>query len=264
MGEPGGAGMSEQPGVLVEREDAIAIVTFNRPKRRNSLTVEMCGEVYDAARAVAASDARVLVLRGAGNDFCVGAGIDGAREPADGPPTLESLGLIHHAATLLHTMPQVTIAAIDGGCAGAGMGYAAACDLRFATAEARFSTAFLNVGVSGDMALAWSLARIVGGAQARELMFFPAKIDGARALELDLVTRLFAREVLHRETMALARQLCERDAFALRMMKANFISAEELAIGEFVDIETARNVHCSNRPDFAARMGESYRRFKAG
>jgi enoyl-CoA hydratase/carnithine racemase len=94
-------------------------------------------------------------------------------------------------------------------------------------------------------------------------MFFPAKIDGAKALELDLVTRLFAREELHRETLALASQLCERDPFALRMMKANFISTEELAIGEFVDIETARNVHCSNRPDFGARMAQSYKRFKA-
>jgi 2-(1,2-epoxy-1,2-dihydrophenyl)acetyl-CoA isomerase len=256
--------MSGQPSVLVERDGALAIVTLNRPERRNGVTVEMCGAIYDAVRGVAASDARVLVLRGAGNDFCVGADIGGAREPSDGPPTLESLGLIHHAATLLHSMPQVTIAAVDGGCAGAGMGYAAACDLRFATAEARFSTAFLNVGVSGDMALAWSLARIVGGARARELMFFPAKIDGAKALELGLVTRLFAREVLHRETLSLAQQLCDRDAFALRMMKANFISAEELAIAEFVDIETARNVHCSSRPDFGARMAESYRRFKAG
>jgi 2-(1,2-epoxy-1,2-dihydrophenyl)acetyl-CoA isomerase len=163
--------------VLVERDGPLAIVTLNRPERRNGVTVEMCGAIYRAAQAVAASDARVVILRGAGTDFCVGADIagggDAARDGAGGPPTLEALGLIHHAATLLHTMPQVTIAAIDGGCAGAGMGYAAACDFRFAAPEARFSTAFLNVGVSGDMGLAWSLNRILGGARARELLFFP-------------------------------------------------------------------------------------------
>lgn len=258
--------MSTEDSVLVERDADIAIVTLNRPERRNGVTVSMCGAIYDAVREVAASDARVLVLRGAGRDFCVGADIGGAEQQQRSmpPPTLESLGLIHHAATLLHTMPQVAIAAIDGGCAGAGMGYAAACDLRIATPGARFSTAFLNVGVSGDMALAWSLCRIVGGARARELMFFPEKLDGERALELGLVTRLFAPDALHDAALGLARELCARDAFALRMMKANFVSAEQLAIGEFVDIETARNVHCSSRPDFGARMAESYRRFKAG
>jgi 2-(1,2-epoxy-1,2-dihydrophenyl)acetyl-CoA isomerase len=176
------------------------------------------------------------------------------------PPTLEDLGLIHHAATLLHTMPQVTIAAIDGGCAGAGMGYAAACDFRFATPEARFSTAFLNVNVSGDMGLAWSLMRILGGARAREMLFFPEKLDGTAALGLGFVTRLFDRAGFHDEVLALAGQLGARDPFALRMMKANCISAETADIAQFVDIETARNVHCASRPDFAARMAQAHRR----
>lgn len=245
--------------VLVERREAVAIVTLNRPARRNGVTVAMCGALYRAVQQVAASDARVLILRGAGNDFCVGADI--VAGGSDSPPqTLEDLGLIHHASTLLHTMPQVTIAAIDGGCAGAGMGWAAACDFRFSSTRARFSTAFLAVGVSGDMGLAWFLERIVGGARARELLFFPEKIDAARALELGLVTRLFAPEALHGEVEALAEQLCAREPFALRMMKANCLSAEELAIGEFIDIETARQVHCTSRPDMGARMAAALRR----
>jgi 2-(1,2-epoxy-1,2-dihydrophenyl)acetyl-CoA isomerase len=255
--------VSGEQTVLVERRDAIAIVTLNRPERRNGVTVEMCGAIYDAVRQVAASDARVVVLRGAGNDFCVGADILGG-SGGEKPQTLEDLGLVHHAATLLHTMPQVTIAAIDGGCAGAGFGYAAACDFRFATQEARFSTAFLNVGVSGDMGLEWSLVRIVGGARARELLFFPEKLTGAQALELGLVTRLFPRESLHGEVIGLAEQLCAREPFALRMMKANCISAEELSLSQFIDIETARQVHCTNRPDMGARMAAAYRRSKGG
>jgi 2-(1,2-epoxy-1,2-dihydrophenyl)acetyl-CoA isomerase len=250
-----------EPTVLVERRGALAVVTLNRPERRNGVTVAMCGAVYRAAQEVAASDARVVVLRGAGSDFCVGADILG-EGGGSSPPTLEDLGLVHHAATLLHTMPQVTIAAIDGGCAGAGLGYAAACDFRFATEEARFSTAFLTVGVSGDMGLAWSLNRIVGGARARELLFFPEKLTGTQALELGLVTRLFPRETLHGEVLALAERLCAREPFALRMMKANMLSAEELAIGAFIDIETARQVHCTSRPDMGARMAASYRRSK--
>ena len=253
-----------EPTVLLERSGALATITLNRPARRNGVTVEMCAELYRLTQAAAQSDARVVILRGAGQDFCVGADIGGAQAGGgDGPPTLEALGLIHHAATLLHTMPQVTIAAIDGGCAGAGLGYAAACDFRFAAPEARFSTAFLNVGVSGDMGAAWSLNRVVGGARARELLFFPQKLTGEEALAIGLVTRLFARERLHEDVRALAEQLCARDPFALRMMKANMLSAETLPFAEFIDVETARQVHCTARPDMAERMAAGYRGARA-
>lgn len=253
---------SEQT-VLVEQDDGLAVITLNRPERRNGLTVEMCGAVYEAACDVAASDARVVILRGAGENFCVGADIGGGAGEGP-PPGLEELGRVHHAATVLHTMPQVTIAAIDGGCAGAGLGYAAACDFRFATPLARFSTAFLKVGVSGDMGLAWSLDRILGGAQARELLFFPDKLDGEKALELGLVTRLFPREILHREVEALARELCGREPLALRMMKANCLSAEQLDMREFVDVETARHLHTTNRPDMGERMAKAWTKSKGG
>ncbi|MBW8785479.1 MAG: enoyl-CoA hydratase/isomerase family protein [Novosphingobium sp.] len=230
--------------MLFERRGAIAIVSFNRPERRNSVTVEACRRVYEVLGEIAASDARAVILRGAGTDFCAGADLGGQAgdEPRGAPPTLADLGLLHHAATLLHTMPQVTIAAIDGGCAGAGMGYAAACDFRFASDQAKFSTAFLNVGVSGDIGLAWSLTRIVGGARARELLFFPEKFDAAAALEHGLVTRVFPRERLHAESLAAAEQLCGREPFALRMMKANLVSAEELSLAAFIDLETARQL----------------------
>jgi 2-(1,2-epoxy-1,2-dihydrophenyl)acetyl-CoA isomerase len=244
--------------VLVERREAIAILTLNRPERRNGITVDMCRAFYRAVQDVAASDARVVVLRGAGNDFCVGADIvPGGDSKKTTPPTLGDLGHIHHAATVLHTMPQVTIAAIDGGCAGAGLGWATACDFRFASAEARFNTAFLSVGVSSDMGPPWFLTRIVGGARAREMLFFPAKLTGEQALEVGLVTRLFPRPALHHEVLALAEQLCARDPFALRMMKANVLSAEELAIREFIEVETARQIHTTNRPDLAERMAQA-------
>lgn len=251
-----------QATVLVERDDALALVTLNRPDRRNGATVEMCEALYGALREIAASEARVVVVRGAGEHFCVGADITASASEAS-PPGAEELGQIHHASTILHTMPQVTIAAIDGGCAGAGLGWAAACDLRFASTRARFSTAFLNVGVSGDMGLAWSLTRIVGPARARELLFFGEKFDAETALDFGLVTRLFDPEVLYDEVLMLGRQLCDRDAFALRMMKANCLSAEELAIGEFIDIETARQLHCTSRPGLGEQMRKGLNRTKS-
>ena len=251
----------DQPTVLTERDGAIATITLNRPDRRNGVTVEMCSALYDTVMEVAASDARVLILRGAGSHFCVGADI-GGHAPGTEPPGLDDLGMIHHASTLLHTMPQVSIAAIDGGCAGAGLGWAAACDFRFASDAARFNTAFLDVGVSGDMGLAWSLTRIVGGSRAREMLFFPEKFGAASALEFGLVSRVFPQTSLHNDVLALAQRLAARDPFALRMMKANMISADEPGIARFIDIETARHLHVTSRPDMGARMAEAYRQAK--
>jgi 2-(1,2-epoxy-1,2-dihydrophenyl)acetyl-CoA isomerase len=143
---------------------------------------------------------------------------------------------------------------VDGGCAGAAMGWACACDFRFASTRARFNTAFLNVGVSGDMGLAWSLTRLVGGAQARELLFFPEKIDAALALEHRLVTRLFEPDRLHDEVMALASRLADGQPFPLRMMKANMLSAETSGIAEYVEVESARHLHMTSNSSLQAGM----------
>lgn len=242
--------MSRSVPVLVERQGPIALVTLNRPERRNGVTVAMCEELHAALEKLAASDTRVLVLRGAGDDFCVGADIGAAPEESGRQAPTEPCAM-YHASTLLHTMPQVTMAAIDGGCAGAGMGWAMACDLRFATERARFSTAFLKVGVSGDMGLAWSLIQILGAGKARDLLFFPERFDGADALRLGLVTRLFEAETLHAGALALAEELAARDPMALRLMKANFVSAETLPLADYIEVETARHLETTGRPEFA-------------
>lgn len=244
--------------VITQRVGAVAVVTLNREKRRNGVTIEMCEQLHLRLSEIASSDAKVVVMRGSGNDFSVGADLtdDSA---ARGPSTLERLGHTYHASTLLHTMPQVTIAAIDGACAGAAMGWACACDFRFASTRARFKTAFLDVGVSGDMGLAWSLIRIVGGARARELLLFPEKISAEAAHDLDLVTRLFAPASLHDQVIGLAEELAARHSFPLRMMKANLVSAETADMPSYVDIESARHLHTATGPSLVAGI-ESFRR----
>lgn len=248
--------MSETP-VLVDRDGGIATVTLSRPGRRNGVTVQMCADIHRAVRELSTSDARVVILRGAGADFSVGADLGGAPDtPESGGsrPGYGELAEVYHASTILHAMPQVTIAAIDGGCAGAAMGWAAACDFRFATPEARFNTAFLNIGLSGDMGLPWTLTRLLGGAQARELLLAPEKLTGEDALRLGLVTRLFAREALHEETRKLAMRLAAYDPLALRTMKANLLSAERMDFHEYMELESARHLHLVVSAGLDARM----------
>jgi 2-(1,2-epoxy-1,2-dihydrophenyl)acetyl-CoA isomerase len=244
--------------VLLEQRGAVAVVSLNRPERRNGVTVGMCEQLLETLSELAAGSARVVVLRGAGSDFSVGADLRGGGGETSESPTLESLGHVYHAATLLHTMPQVTVAAIDGGCAGAAMGWACACDFRFASERARFSTAFLGVGVSGDMGLAWSLSRAVGPSRARELMFFPGKFGAEEALQYGLVTRLFPDGELHDQVATLAEELVGRDPFALRLMKENFLSAETSGIRDYIEIESARHLHITSGRAF--RDGVAARR----
>jgi 2-(1,2-epoxy-1,2-dihydrophenyl)acetyl-CoA isomerase len=236
------------PSVLVEQRGAVTIITLSRPGRRNAVTIEMCEELYQTLRPLPAGDSRVVVLRGAGDDFSVGADL-GSGEPSSSP-TFERLAPVYHASTLLHSMPQVTIAAIDGGCAGAAMGWACACDFRFASERAKFATAFLKVGVSGDMGLVWSLVRLVGPARARELLLFPEKLTAQDAHSLGLVTRLFEADVLHDEVMALADELAGGAQLPLRMMKANLLSAERLEFEEYIEVESARHLHLTSGPSF--------------
>jgi 2-(1,2-epoxy-1,2-dihydrophenyl)acetyl-CoA isomerase len=247
-----------EASVLSERRGDVLVVTLNRPGRRNGITAEMCQQLYETLLPVPSSDARVVVLRGAGDNFSVGADLTGG-EPT-GSPLFEELGPSYHSSTLLHAMPQITIAAIDGGCAGAALGWACACDFRFASHRAKFATAFLKVGVSGDMGLAWSLPRLVGAARARELLFFPEKLNARQALELGLVTRLFTPEVLHDEVLAEAETLAGHHPFPLRMMKANLLSAERMDLGEYIEVESARHLHVAASPSLRQGIDAFVRR----
>jgi 2-(1,2-epoxy-1,2-dihydrophenyl)acetyl-CoA isomerase len=238
----------------------IATLVLNRPERRNGMIPEMVSQVYDQLMTVASrSEISVLIVTGAGADFCVGADITG--DYGDGEEI--SYGVMapkFHITTLLHEMPQVTIASIDGGCAGAGLAWATACDMRIASSRARFSTAFLDVGGAGDMGMAWVLMNAIGPARARDLMYFPRKFDADTALSFGLVSRLFSAETLADETRSLAEQLADKSSFALKVMKANFSAAERLTLHDYIELEGARHMHVLQGPEmrgafdaFAAR-----------
>ena len=138
-----------------------------------------------------------VVLTGAGRGFCSGGDITAmrARNEATGPaPTLEDrVANLRHgeeASRLLHEMPKVTIAAVNGPAAGAGLSIAMACDIRIASDNARFGTAFARVGFSGDYGGTWALTELVGSAKARELYFLPDVIDANEAVRIGLANRV--------------------------------------------------------------------------
>lgn len=247
--------------VLCNIEDGVATVTLNRPARRNGLAGSMLEGLYDTlSRLAVSNDVAVVVLRGAGTDFCVGADIKAFPEGVAGKTDHRKVSRLYHTSTLLHEMRQPTIAAIDGACAGAGLGWACACDFRFASDRAVFSTAFMNVAVAGDMGTAWSLCQVVGPARARELMYFPEKFGAEEAMRIGLATRVFSPETLHEETRQLAYALAGRSRAALETMKANFLSAERLGMADYIEIEGARHSHVVTSSETTA----SFRAFASG
>ncbi len=237
----------EYETISLQVDHGIGRLTFNRPESRNGITGVMMNELHDAVTTVAEDGGvRVLVLTGAGGSFCVGADLkhysSGADDPGSGPETF-------HITRMLHDMPAVTIAAVNGAAAGAGFGWACACDLRVAARSAIFNTAFLDVAVAGDMAGPWTLPHLVGAAKARELYFLPGKFDAAEAERIGLVARVFDDDRFAAEVDLIANRLAEAAPLALAGMKQNFLDGERLPLAEYIDIETARHQAITDSED---------------
>ena len=223
-----------------EVDDGVGRLILNRPERLNAMTNRMVVEVHDALTEIAdRTDVRVLILTGAGRGFCPGADL---KHFAAGESDIATRPEHFRVALYLHRMPQVTLAAINGACAGAGLGWAAACDLRVAARSASFNSAFLNVASAGDMAGPWTLPRIVGAARARELYFLPEKLDAARALEIGLVSRVFEDADFGAEVETIARRLASASPHALRTMKRNFVDAETMDLETYLQVESERHL----------------------
>jgi 2-(1,2-epoxy-1,2-dihydrophenyl)acetyl-CoA isomerase len=138
---------------------------------------------------------------------------------------------------LLHESPKPTIAMINGPAAGAGLSLALACDMRFMASGARISTAFANVGYSGDFGGSYFLTQLVGPAKARELYLLAEKVDAQEALRIGIVNRVFAEDKLRDETMAVARRIAGGPRVAYRYMKRNINAAESGSLREVFDLE---------------------------
>lgn len=258
--------MSEENSILYSVNGSVATVTINRPHRRNAMLSSMLPAMNDTLRKAAADpDVRVLILRGAASDFCPGADLE---VTASGDASMRQALTPEDflVPVLLHEMPPVTIAAIQGGCAGAGLGWALGCDLRFAAPSARFNTAFLDVGVAGDMGGPWSLPRIVGAAKARELYFMPGKFDAEEALRIGLVSRLFPDASLHDEVRAIANRIADAAPIALRTMKENFLAAEHGSFRDYIALESRRHIEIFKTEDtreaFRAKVEKRKPNFK--
>lgn len=163
-------------------------LTINRPASKNAIPPDGWDHLAEQFADFEASDQRVLVITGAGDNFCSGADLSGSDRAAGGPVgRFDAMGSVSNAALSLHRLTKPTIAAVDGVAVGAGMNLALGCDIALATERARFSEIFVQRGLTVDFGGTWLLPRLVGLQRAKELALSGRIIDASEAHAMGLV-----------------------------------------------------------------------------
>ncbi|MBD8870289.1 enoyl-CoA hydratase/isomerase family protein [Nocardioides donggukensis] len=200
--------------VRLDVTDGVGTITLDRAEAMNSLDIATKEALLDAVRSAAEDPAvRCVVLTGTGRSFCVGQDLKEHIELLDSGSSEQLFTTVERhynpIATLLATMHKPVIAAVNGVAAGAGASLAFACDFRILAEGAGFNLAFTGVALSCDTGASWTLPRLVGGARAMELLYFPSTLSAQESQELGLATRVVPAEALADEVSALARRLAD-------------------------------------------------------
>ena len=206
--------VTDDPAVLITRDDAdpaVAVLTLNRPARYNALTTELKTDLLAAVEDLGkAEDVRALVLTGAGKAFCVGQDLGEHAQALRADPSTAFDTVTEHYNPIVAELADMAfpvVAAINGPCVGAGLGFALACDLRIAAAGLKFSTAFTGIGLTADSGLSASLAHAVGVARATELLLLGESFTAEDAQAWGLVRAVVPPEEVVPAALELARRL---------------------------------------------------------
>jgi 2-(1,2-epoxy-1,2-dihydrophenyl)acetyl-CoA isomerase len=206
--------VTDVPPVLLSRDaddPDVVVLTLNRPARYNALTTELKAALRDElARLADATGVRAVVLTGAGKAFCVGQDLGEHAGALSADPSTAFITVVEHynpIVTGLVELPFPTVAAINGPCVGAGLGFAMACDLRVAAAGLKLSTAFTGIGLTADSGLSASLAHAVGVPRAMELLLLGEPFTSEDALAWGMVRAVVPTEDVVSSALSLARRL---------------------------------------------------------
>ena len=208
----------------IERgDDGVVRLTLNVPERRNAMTEELTAAWAAAIPELAAdTSVRCVVVTGAGSAFCAGGDLGWLEHGGDlTVAALRDRMLPFYRTWLaIRGLAVPTIAAVNGAAVGAGAALALACDLRYATPEARLSVPFTALGLHAGMATSWLLPEVAGLAVARELLLTGRAVSGAEAVGLGLVNRTFPAGSFADDVLAVARQVAAQAPLATRLTKA--------------------------------------------
>ncbi len=243
--------------LLESIDNGVATLTMNRPDSRNALSREMLRAMNEALSRLAADPAvRAVVLTGAGKAFCSGGDVKGFARAAAGAGAAMSFDLRVHdlrarmeVARMLHEMPKPTLAVIPGAAAGAGLSLALACDLRIGADDAKLTTAFSKVGLSGDFGGSYFLGHLVGASRARELFFTGRVVLADEALRIGMLDRVAPAAELAEAAQTWARELASLPTVALGYMKRNLNLGQRASLSDVLDTEAIHMIRTFDTED---------------
>lgn len=236
--------------LLCRIEDRVGVITLNKPDKKNAL-----GDILTPAlrRTVATleEDDRVgcVMITGTGDAFCSGGDVSGMgggggqAAKSSQPPISKKdriAELTHKQETLtlrIHELAKVTVAALPGAAAGAGLSIALACDLRVASSNAFVTTAFRNIGLSGDYGGSWFLPRLIGLAKAKELYYTADRINAEEGARLGIFNKVFPQETFRQDAFAYAARIANGPTNALGRMKINLNRGMDQSLRESLLLE---------------------------
>ncbi len=238
--------------VTQEFSDDVAVLTLNRPERLNAWTGEMQVRYFDLlAECAQRQDVRAIVVTGAGRGFCAGADMENLQALSGGNGQTSGAH-DERAVTFPLSIPKPIIAAINGPCAGLGLVIALMCDLRFAAAGAKLTTAFARRGLVAEHGISWILPRLLGPARALDLLLSGRVVLGSEAAELGLVNRALPGDEVLGEAFAYAKMLAaECSPASMAAMKEQVYADSERSLQESVAVGNRLMLESFARPDFA-------------
>lgn len=222
--------------VLLHREGGVVTVTLNQPRRKNAMTLDAWRLLGEHLAGVTLVEDRVVVLTGAGEDFCAGA--DLTSDDGDSHQ-LAKMAVVNDACLALQRCPVPTIARVDGVAVGAGMNMALGCDFVLASDRARFSEIFIKRGLSVDFGGAWVLPRLVGVQKAKELVLLGEILSASEAREFGLVNRVVPPGDLDALVQDFVTRLVANPPVAASLSKRMLNDSWEMGIVQALDAEAS-------------------------
>ena len=225
----------------------VGTATFNRPDAMNSITAKILTEWQDGIRELADNpEVKVIVVTGAGRSFSAGLDLKQPFDSGDDMPWSKDPNqatrlakALRYGTDFIRTLAgvaQPTIAAVNGYAVGAGISFAAACDIRLAAPQAVFSAPFIKLGISGgDLGLSWFLPRIIGLSKATELILNAGEYDANTALETGLVSAIEDDVVAAAQSMG--EHIASFESFATTASKRLLAASPNASLDAHLDAE---------------------------
>lgn len=247
--------------LLTQLEGNVFTITMNRPKVLNAMTVEMFHLLQEAIHEAATNEnVEIVVLRGAGGNFCSGADLSVLGSMSTREQANESLNIINSFISELHQLPKPVIAVIEGVAVGAGLNFALHADFVIATSDAVIQEPFVHIGLTTDFGGTYLLPRLVGMAQAKRLGMLGEKISGTEAERIGLIYKAVEKDQLEEEVSKLLAALQKLPSQAVVKTKEGLAKSQAFSLEEALAWEKESQPGLILHPDFRTLVSSRLQR----